>query len=132
MRWTKKTYLQLQFQCKTGIRPGPLRCCGSVDGSWRCTSDQPPPTSGTTTERKKMIGEKNKYNIYTLLFSTFTGDSAVQMISPDAGKRCHRNFIRLEDRRSMADAGCKCLKNTSLLRHCEGRVRGNRSKTSSS
>jgi len=79
-----------------------------------------------------MIGEKNKYNIYTLLFSTFTGDSAVQMISPDAGKRCHRNFIRLEDRRSMADAGCKCLKNTSLLRHCEGRVRGNRSKTSSS
>jgi hypothetical protein len=66
-----------------------------------------------------MIGEKHKYNI-SILFSTFTGDSAVEMISPDAGKRCHRNFIRVKDRRSMADASCKGWKNTLLLRHCAG------------
>jgi hypothetical protein len=41
--------------------------------------------------RKKIIGERNKYNF--LLFSTFTADSAGQMISPDAGKRGHRNFF---------------------------------------
>jgi hypothetical protein len=50
--------------------------------------------------KEKMIGEKNIYNISTL-FSTFTGDSSAEMISPDAGKRCHRNFIPLKDRRSM-------------------------------
>jgi hypothetical protein len=50
-----------------------------------------------------MIGDQNEYNIFTL-FSTFTGDPAEEMISPDAAKRCHRHVIPLNGRRSMPDA----------------------------
>jgi hypothetical protein len=39
------------------------------------------------------------------------------MISPDAGKRGHRNVFTLKDRRSMPDASYTGWKNTLQLRH---------------